>query len=43
VETVELLELAMDADCWPRTICDEILAAAIESRALLLGLIKKYT
>jgi four helix bundle protein len=43
VETVELLELAVDAECWSRATCDETLATAIQSRALLLGLIKKYT
>jgi four helix bundle protein len=43
VETVELLELAADADCWPETSCQETLALAIESRALLLGLIRKYS
>jgi four helix bundle protein len=41
VETVELLELALDADCWPK-VCQDTLAMAIESRALLLGLIKRY-
>jgi four helix bundle protein len=43
VETVELLELAVDTDCWTEATCYETLAMAIESRALLLGLIRKYT
>jgi four helix bundle protein len=43
VETVELLELAVDADCWGEAISHQTLATAIESRALLLGLIRKYS
>jgi four helix bundle protein len=43
VETVELLELAHDAGCWPEQAANDTLAVAIESRALLLGLIRKYS
>jgi four helix bundle protein len=42
VETVELLELALDAGCWPEQTANDTLALAIESRALLLGLLKRY-
>jgi four helix bundle protein len=42
VETVELLELGIEADVFPASTGRELLETAIESRALLFGLLKRY-
>ncbi len=42
VETVELLELALEAKLVPRRLGESALAMSIETRKLLLGLLKKY-
>ncbi len=42
VETIELLELALEANLVPQTVGQPALSASIETRRLLLGLIKKY-
>src|SRR3989304_5520179 len=42
VETIELLELALDCDLIPKDMVQPALSAGIETRALLPGLIRKY-
>lgn len=42
VETVELLELALEAGLVPRRVGESVLATSIETRKLLLGLLRKY-
>ena len=42
VETIELLELGIEADVFLAETGREILETAIETRALLFGLLKRY-
>ncbi|HEU5153307.1 MAG TPA: four helix bundle protein [Gemmatimonadales bacterium] len=43
VETIELLEILRDHSLIPATDAEATMAAAIETRALLLGLLRRYS